>query len=260
MIDKNSLTTLFSLAKELGQIIDRLEKDSSAAPLELALMSRKTVELYETIKKLEQSSQGAPAAPVNLRMVPEPVRQQSMPSPPAPQTGYTKTEKQAPEQVERKREKLQRLEEPTSAPAPQISNQEQKKPAISEVYAQAREKAHVMSEKSINERMRTQDPKGSLNERFAGTQVKKKLADKLKLSPIADLNKAMSVNQKALFAQNLFRGDDKEFRRVVAFVNGSSSFSEAKFYLQSEIAPMNGWKEDDPLVQDFLELVYRKFL
>jgi hypothetical protein len=297
MSQAQGIKTIASLTEALSQISRRLESNPSALPIELALMSQKAIELYNEIKKLESQPsprQSEPAPPMvtipphqrspEVKPVPAPKHTEAPPVVPTivaeqPAQVAAKVEtperKPAPETAERKREKLQRLEETpqpvaTAAPTPppaQPAKQPEPAPAttakksqISDIYAQAREKANMAGVKSVNEKLRTPEPKASLNESFAGTQVKKNLVDKLKLSPIANLNSAMSVNQKAHFIQELFNGDDKEFKRIITFVNGSSNFSEAKFYLQSEIGPMNGWKDDNPLVQEFMELVYRKFL
>lgn len=116
-------------------------------------------------------------------------------------------------------------------------------------------------DQSVHERQTHQATEGqSINERFAQQQVKKNLADKLKLSPIKDIKAAMSLNQRIAFIKNLFKGNDEEFLKTVTFINNLKSFNEAKFYIQSEINSRYNWEEENPLVQEFMELVYRKFL
>ena len=100
----------------------------------------------------------------------------------------------------------------------------------------------------------------SLNEKFAQNDVKKTLADKMKLGPISDLKSAIALNQKIAFTNALFGGDDKEFKKALAFLNNCTNFSEAKFYLQSDVAKRHGWDDNNPLVEEFTELVYRKFI
>lgn len=116
----------------------------------------------------------------------------------------------------------------------------------------------VGTEKSLNEKLAGQS-KTSLNDKFQ-THVKKNLADKLKLSPISDLRTAININQRVAFINQLFKGDDKEFKNVVSTVNGFKNFSEAKFFIQSEVSPRFSWNDEDAAVQEFMELVYRKFL
>jgi hypothetical protein len=139
--------------------------------------------------------------------------------------------------------------QPMEAPAAESAPQTQQPIAETEKHDQ-----------SLNEK-HTQATEGrSINERFAQMQVKKNLADKLKLSPIKDIKAAMSLNQRISFIKNLFKGNDEEFLQTVTFINNLKSFNEAKFYIQSEVNSRYKWEEENPLVQEFMELVYRKFL
>ena len=117
------------------------------------------------------------------------------------------------------------------------------------------------AERTLNEKLQdsTKTPE-SLNEKFAQNESRKTLADKMKLSPITDLKSAMALNQKIAFTNGLFGGDDKEFKKALAFLNSCTNFSEAKFYIQSEISKRHGWDDNNPMVEEFTELVYRKFL
>lgn len=124
-------------------------------------------------------------------------------------------------------------------------------------------RAHGLApaELTLNEKLQsgTKVPE-SLNEKFAQADVKKTLADKMKLSPVTDLKSAIAINQKIAFTNGLFGADDKEFKKAITFLNNCKNFSEAKFYLQSEVSKRYGWDDQDPLVEEFTELVYRKFL
>ncbi len=118
------------------------------------------------------------------------------------------------------------------------------------------------AERTLNEKLQdsAKTPE-SLNEKLAqGGESRKTLADKMKLGPINDLKSAMALNQKIAFTNGLFGGDDKEFKKTLSFLNSCTNFSEAKFYIQSEIAKRHGWDDNNPMVEEFTELVYRKFL
>ncbi|MGZ5243043.1 MAG: hypothetical protein ACXWW0_04145 [Bacteroidia bacterium] len=166
--------------------------------------------------------------------------------------------------------KPETVQQPVSQVQPEVTKPESQhvqaapsseKPNVSQLYDQAHERsaANPVAEKSLNEKLAPQQQQTSLNDKFQ-THVKKNLADKLKLSPISDLRSAININQRVAFINQLFKGDDKEFKNVVSTVNGFRNFSEAKFFVQSEVAPRFSWNEEDAVVQDFMELVYRKFL
>jgi hypothetical protein len=118
-----------------------------------------------------------------------------------------------------------------------------------------------VSELSLNEKLQSgTKPAESLNEKFQQTDSRKTLVDKMKLGPITDLKAAIPLNQKIAFTNQLFGGDDKEFKKALTFLNNCRNFSEAKIYLQSEVAKIHNWDENNPMVEEFTELVYRKFL
>lgn len=100
----------------------------------------------------------------------------------------------------------------------------------------------------------------SLNERFSGLQTKQNLAEKLKLTPIKDLKAAISLNQKVAFINTLFKGGDKDYKTAVSNINSFANYSEAKTYIASELSPKFSWDQNNHLVHEFSELVYRRFL
>ena len=117
------LKVLTELINELNLIKNRIEQgNASAMPIELALMSQRAIDLYNEIKKLEQTLAGvAPVVtvprPQPAPVVPQaPAPAQQPVAPPVPPKVEVPERKPAPEQLERKREKLQRMEE-TPAPA-----------------------------------------------------------------------------------------------------------------------------------------------
>lgn len=112
---------------------------------------------------------------------------------------------------------------------------------------------------SINERFSGMHT-SSLNEKFSRENMNRMLADKLKLTPVSDLKSAISINQQAAFIDQLFKGNKKEYKRSIEFLNKCGNYSEAKFYIHSELSNKYQWKVDNKLVEELIELVYRRFL
>ena len=116
-------------------------------------------------------------------------------------------------------------------------------------------------EPTLNEKLQSSSKvRESLNEKFAHNDTPKTIADKLKTGPITDLKSAMAINQKIAFTKSLFGGDDKEFKKALNFLNNCTNYSEAKMYLQSDLGKRYNWSDSDPLVTEFTEIVYRKFI
>lgn len=86
------------------------------------------------------------------------------------------------------------------------------------------------------------------------------LAQKLRKTPIDDLRKAIGLNQKFLLINELFGGDADTYNASVDQLNGSSNFSEASNWIDAELRGQFEWDNESTTVQEFLDLVERRFL
>jgi hypothetical protein len=87
----------------------------------------------------------------------------------------------------------------------------------------------------------------------------RELAQKFQDVPIKDLRKAIGINDRYLYINELFNGDEAMFERSVKTLNHFSILPEAEFWMQRELRIKLGWKEDNLLVQQFIQLVRRRF-
>jgi len=115
------------------------------------------------------------------------------------------------------------------------------------------------SEQSLHEKLGIKN-EPSLNEKFSSLQNKQSLSDKLKLSPIKDLKAAIGLNQKVTFINVLFKGSDKEFKNAIGTINNFNNLSEAKIYIQSNLANKFQWDDNNEMVVEFMQLVQRRFI
>lgn len=102
-----------------------------------------------------------------------------------------------------------------------------------------------------------QAPARELNEKLR--EPMKEVAQKLQDVPIRDLRKAIGINDRYLFINELFSGDEAMFERSVKTLNQFSILPEAEFWMQRELRIKLGWKDDNPLVRQFVQLVRRRF-
>lgn len=97
----------------------------------------------------------------------------------------------------------------------------------------------------------------SINERMAQTKAaSESLAEKLEHTPIADLKKSISLNQRFQFARELFKGNNQDYELSVEKLN-TVPRDEALRHLNT-LKSKYTWREDDPVVADFIELVERR--
>ena len=97
----------------------------------------------------------------------------------------------------------------------------------------------------------------SLNDRLK--EVKIELSQSLTSSPIKDLKKAIGINDRFLFINELFRGDEAMYERSIKTIQNFSIYAEAEFWIRRELKVKIGWIDSDPVVKQFDQLVKRRF-
>lgn len=110
--------------------------------------------------------------------------------------------------------------------------------------------------KELNDSM-NEHTASSLNEKLKQSKID--LGDTLTEVPIRDLRKAIGVNDRFLFINELFRGDEAVYERSIKTINSFSIFAEAEYWIQRELKVKNGWNDNDEMVKQFYQLVKRRF-
>lgn len=101
------------------------------------------------------------------------------------------------------------------------------------------------------------DKQLSLNDRLK--QQKTELGEVLKESPIKDLRKAIGINDRFVFINDLFRGDEPMYERSIKTINSFHIFAEAEYWINRELIVKLGWDEENEIVRHFYLLVKRRF-
>ena len=116
-------------------------------------------------------------------------------------------------------------------------------------------KKTVVEKKEINDQVA--EEKASLNDtlKTATAEVSHKLTD----APVKDLKKAIGVNDRFLFMNELFRGDEAMYERSIKTINGFSIYPEAEYWIRRELKTKLGWKDSDETLKQFDQLVKRRF-
>ena len=88
------------------------------------------------------------------------------------------------------------------------------------------------------------------------------LSDRLSRSPIDNLQRALSINDRLLTVNQLFNGNHESFNETIDILNSKYSFSEAKSYLVRYVIDKFDWLDEEKVDQarDFIKLVERRFL
>ena len=101
------------------------------------------------------------------------------------------------------------------------------------------------------------EKKESLNDKLK--QERRELAHALKETPIKDLRKAIGINDRFTFVNELFRGDEAMYERSLKTINSFNIYSEAEYWMNRELKFKLGWNEDNESVSHFYDLVRRRF-
>lgn len=97
----------------------------------------------------------------------------------------------------------------------------------------------------------------ALNEQLKAD--KQELANNFQDTPIVDLKKAIGINDRYLFINELFRGDETMYERSLKTINSFAIFPEAHYWIQRELKVKLGWNERSEIVGHFDQLVKRRF-
>jgi hypothetical protein len=99
--------------------------------------------------------------------------------------------------------------------------------------------------------------KVSVNDKLKQSQLE--LSDTLSEFHIKDLRKAIGVNDRFVYINELFRGDESMYERSIKTINGFTILPEAEYWIQRELKVKLAWNEQNEKVQQFIQLVKRRF-
>ncbi len=90
-------------------------------------------------------------------------------------------------------------------------------------------------------------------------QNKKEVATRLVETPIKDLRKAIGINDKYVFINELFKGDESAYESSIKTLNHFSVYPEAEQWIKRELMISFSWNNKSDIVQHFNHLVRRRF-
>ncbi|MCK5665720.1 MAG: hypothetical protein KAI17_19665 [Thiotrichaceae bacterium] len=103
------------------------------------------------------------------------------------------------------------------------------------------------------------EAESTLNDSFVGNSYET-VADKLKNEQQNNSLKSMlSINEKFMFINDLFDGNQDDFTKVLDFLEACESKQEAVSFVENNYLKHNIWKENAPQVKAFIALLEKKF-
>ncbi len=224
-------------------------------------ISQATVEQKPAHKEPELFAEPMPEPKPVVEPVPEPVVE-PVPEPvvepvPEPEPKLEKV-------VESFVSEISEISEPEPEPEPEkvveaVIPEPEPKPAPEPVVEPAPEpkpepKVEIKPEVKPEEPVKPQQR--SLNDLF--NEQKQDLGDKFQQTKIADLTKAMSINDKFLFIRELFKNKSEEFSRAIQTLNNCENIEEA-FDIMEGLKKQYFWDSTSSAYLALCDLVRRKF-
>ena len=99
----------------------------------------------------------------------------------------------------------------------------------------------------------------SLNDKISKLSKSDSLASRLQQQPIKNLKTAIGLNERFLFANELFRGDGIEYQRAIEEFNHLESMDSAMKLITHKYGKVYSWDFEDRTVLSFLEYLERRY-
>ncbi|MCB9194738.1 MAG: hypothetical protein H6598_00755 [Flavobacteriales bacterium] len=115
----------------------------------------------------------------------------------------------------------------------------------------------VEKEEQVSELSSTKEVQ-SINDKFSNQREVESLAQKLGKKPISNLTEAIGLNQKFLFMNDLFEGENNLYKEAINVLNNFRSFIEADEYL-NVLRSKHNWDNTSSTVKSFVELIERRY-
>jgi len=148
---------------------------------------------------------------------------------------------------------------PIEKPVEKVKEEEPKKAAVQEFAFNPLTEIPTLSQqhsiKEINEMLAVRD--SSLNDKLK--EYKVEIGHVLTDHPIKDLKKAIGINDRYVFINELFRGDEVMYERSLKTINGFRIFAEAEYWIERELKVKLGWEEHKETTRHFYQLIKRRF-
>jgi hypothetical protein len=117
--------------------------------------------------------------------------------------------------------------------------------------------AHQEYARELNDVIGQNGNGASLNDRLKTERTE--LMETLTEAPIRDLKRAIGINDRYVFVNELFRGDETMYERSIKTINSFRILPEAEYWMDRELKVKLAWDETKAITQHFYHLVRRRF-
>lgn len=253
MDNQELLKALRNQITDLDALLRELSKSSEIASIDADLFLQKIRDLYAQAKSLGQALPSKVPVPEQAK-APVPVKervQEFIPTP-TPAAPVKETAPITPD--------------PDPAPAPAFASRPAPEPktaetpqrTITQAAAREAQPAPVPPAVGPSQTPRLGEKLRPQNEAVNEIYGKAKSAGKStsNLQPVSDIFIAIGLNDRFLFTRELFNNDSVLFKSTITTLNNLQNFEAAVEFVKKEFK----WNEEDPVTEQFMHLVKRRYI
>ncbi|UXP33592.1 hypothetical protein N6H18_06445 [Reichenbachiella agarivorans] len=111
---------------------------------------------------------------------------------------------------------------------------------------------------SLHERFTTENIL-TLNQRYEENETKDTIASTHESKPISEIASSININQKYLFVNDLFEGNDKDYEAALEQIESSNSFDASVELLVQQYAKKYAWDMNSDEVKELLKVIFKRF-
>ncbi len=217
---KNTAEVLYAQAKEIVDLIAKIEASEDMHSIDLDLLLEKLRNIYDLISDMKAT------IPV----------------------------KNKPDKPEITKKVIEKELSPKSESMEKSSDKKDEAKANKETKQDKGSNGASDKASYVADRFKSSMP--TVNEGMADKSKKDMLSSQLNLTPINSISGAIALNEKFELISELFAGDKNKFENTLEVLNQADSFVEAYNYLNNSF----DWDMDSVYVQRILELIRRKLI
>ena len=245
-LNRQELTALYANLKR--QINTVLDKDGAVHAIEVDIVKdtlRKMYELLQVDTKLPVEDKQNKAE--ELSSAPEAELVEELPSQPESiEENVDREEEELLEAVEQEFSLKFEARDEEKVEEPELPVEAQKDPELTEMKTEAETLAPKQAEKvDVNQ--------------AASSKNEKTLGERITKNPISSLIKQVSINDKFLFTNELFKGKMKIYNQHIAKLDEMNALDEALSYLEN-LEKEYAWNVEEEAYEQFVNYIQRRFV
>lgn len=116
----------------------------------------------------------------------------------------------------------------------------------------------ILESKNVNDQFAESDIK-TINDKFEEQEKPKNIATVHEEKPVSELASSININQRYMFINDLFEGNEKDYNTALDEIDSSDSFDSSVELLVQNYAKKYMWDMNSDEVKELLKVIFKRF-